>query len=1318
MTDILHKMPDSSFRFSIDRGGTFTDVYAEVPGEPGFRVVKLLSEDPQNYADAPREGIRRIMESVNGKSLPKESVSGPSSFSAENIEWIRMGTTVATNALLERKGEKTVLVTTKGFRDLLQIGNQSRPKIFDLEIRKLELLYEEVIEVDERVRILKKASSERNISAPEIVEGTTGERFEVLTKPNLKELRNQLKNIYKKGIRAVAVVFLHSYAFKEHECQVGEIARDIGFNQISLSHEVMPMVKMVARGDTTTVDAYLTPHIRNYLDSFRSGFSDNLKNTKLFFMQSDGGLTDSANFNGSNAILSGPAGGVVGYAMTTELGQPVIGFDMGGTSTDVSRYGDDYELVHETETAGVRIQAPQMYIETVAAGGGSRLFFRNGLFEVGPESAGAHPGPVCYRKGGHLAVTDVNLMLGRLHPDYFPKIFGTNENEALDLEASRKVIKKLTAEINKYSKKKNLPDMAPEEVALGFLRVANEVMVRPIREISVMRGFDIKEHALACFGGAAGQHACAIARELGISKIFIHRFAGILSAYGMGLADIVVEKQQPSASILSEGETDIIQKKLQKKLDSLADEAKKELIKQGYKPEQIQIICYLNLRYQGTDTAMMIPEPDRKGSLHSEAAKERFKSSKSSQDLKGNIQTHPDYVKAFRKIYRREFGFDLIGREIIVDDLRVRAVAKSPGLEKFPLAKQSGSPVPENHTRCYFISEESGTGSWHDTPIFMLEKLGAGMSIDGPAIVMQDTSTILIEPGCSSEITQYGDIVITVATKSYLEIGTQADPVQVSIFGNLFMSIAEQMGRTLQRTAISTNIKERLDFSCAIFDETGGLVANAPHQPVHLGAMSEAVRQQAKLQGKLLKRGDVLLTNHPIAGGSHLPDITVITPVWQVQGSGAAENRSSFNRPIFYVASRGHHADIGGISPGSMPPFSRELKEEGACIKTFKLVENGVFNEEGITVLLQSPGKIKRKSGETAISGTRLLSDNLSDLRAQVAANQRGIDLLLEMVEHFTMEKTPGLQIVQAYMHHIQSNAEEAVRNMLKELSLREGLAEVDTVEASDFLDDGSELFLRLTIDRRDGSAIFDFTGTGPELWGNLNAPRAVTHSAILYSLRCLIDQGIPLNQGCLNPIKVIIEEGSLLAPSENAAVVGGNVLTSQRITDVILKAFRACAASQGCMNNFTFGNDNFGYYETIGGGAGAGPDWHGQSGVHTHMTNTRITDPEILERRYPVMLREFSIRNNSGGSGIYSGGNGLVREVEFLEPLNTAILSERRVHQPYGLNGGEPGRCGRNLFIRNDGSMLHLGGKNEISAEPGDRIRIETPGGGGYGKK
>ncbi len=723
------------------------------------------------------------------------------------------------------------------------------------------------------------------------------------------------------------------------------------------------------------------------------------------------------------------------------------------------------------------------------------------------------------------------------------------------------------------------------------------------------------------------------------------------------------------------------------------------MLAQGYKAEQIEIKRYLNLRYQGTDTALMISEPDEVLNYDTGNTNCELGISESSSELQKNTTKFPDYVSAFRQTYLREFGFDLTGREIIVDDLRVRAVAKSPGLQKYPLAKKDGTPGAVEQTKCYFMSESSGCGAWQETPIYRLENLGAGQQLRGPVIVMQNTSTILVEPGCSAEITEYGDVVLSVETRTFREIGTQADPVQVSIFGNLFMSIAEQMGRTLQRTAISTNIKERHDFSCAIFDETGGLVANAPHQPVHLGAMSEAVRQQVKLQGKTLKVGDVLLTNHPIAGGSHLPDITVVTPVWQ---NGEA---------IFYIASRGHHADIGGISPGSMPPFSRTLKEEGACIKTFKLVENGIFNEAGITELLQAPGKITRKPGEPAISGTRLLSDNLSDLKAQVAANQRGVDLLLEMVEHYSLE------VVQAYMHHIQTNAEEAVRSMLKALSVREGLAEVDTVKANDFLDDGSEIVLLLTIDHREGSAIFDFSGTGPEIWGNLNAPRAVTHSAILYSLRCLIDQEIPLNQGCLNPIQVIIEDGSLLAPSENAAVVGGNVLTSQRITDVILKAFRACAASQGCMNNFTFGNENFGYYETMGGGAGAGPHWHGQSGVHTHMTNTRITDPEILERRYPVMLREFSVRKNSGGSGKFIGGDGLVREVEFLEPLNAAILSERRVHQPYGLNCGEPGKSGLNLFFRNDGTILFLGGKNEIHAETGDRIRIETPGGGGFGR-
>ena len=1284
-------MTQSTFRFSIDRGGTFTDVYAEVPGKPEFRVVKLLSEDPQNYPDAPREGIRRILEEVTGKAFPKES------FSAAAVEWIRMGTTVATNALLERKGARTALVITQGFRDLLQIGNQTRPKLFDLEIRKLDLLYEQVIEVEERVRLLQKKEAEGNREKAEdtrleIIEGTTGEQFVVLAKPDLDVIRPKLQGVYDSGIRALAVVFTHAYAVPDHEQWLGELAREIGFTQISLSHEVMPMVKMVARGDTTTVDAYLTPHIRNYLDSFRAGFSDGLESSQLLFMQSDGGLTGADHFKGSNAILSGPAGGVVGYARTTSIKNfnrqlSIIGFDMGGTSTDVSRYGTDYELTHETETAGVRIQAPQMHIKTVAAGGGSRLFFRNGLFEVGPESAGAHPGPACYRKHGHLAITDANLVLGRLHPGYFPKIFGPTEDQALDVEATRSAFAKLTATINAHSRERGLPEMSAEQVALGFVRVANEVMVRPIREISVMRGFDTKEHVLACFGGAGGQHACAIARELGISRIFIHRFAGVLSAYGMGLANIVEERQEPAA-LVYDADT---KSTLSARLNSLNTVATNALLQQGYPQSQIESKRFLNLRYQGTDTALMIPEPESL-TYNAELTNCGLGFANSSPELQSSAGSFPDYGQAFREIYRREFGFELVNRDILVDDVRVRVTANSPSLQKFPIANKSGTPQPDSQTRCYF---ESG---WHDTPIFLLDQLGAGQRLDGPAILMQDTSTILIEPGCFAEITEFGDVVITVETKTQREIGTQLDPIQLSIFSNLFMSIAEQMGRTLQRTAISTNIKERLDFSCAIFDESGGLVANAPHVPVHLGAMSDAVRRQIELQGNQLREGDVLVSNHPIAGGSHLPDITVITPVWRD------------GRPIFFIASRGHHADIGGISPGSMPPFSRRLLEEGVCIKSFKLVENGVFNEEGITELLLEPGTLPRGPGEASMSGARQLSDNLSDLKAQVAANQRGIDLLLEMVEHYSLD------VVQAYMQHIQANAEAAVRQMLTDLSEREGLKKVDSLSAQDFLDDGSPIVLKITIDRRDGSAVFDFTGTGPELWGNLNAPRAVTNSAILYGLRCLIPQDIPLNQGCLNPIKVIVPEGTLLSPSEHAAVVGGNVLTSQRVTDVILRAFHACAASQGCTNNFTFGNERFGYYETIGGGAGAGASWHGQSGVHTHMTNTRITDPEILERRFPVMLREFSIRQGTGGDGKFRGGDGLVREVEFLEPLNAAILSERRVYAPYGLDGGEPGTCGRNLFLRNDGTTLSLGGKNEIHAEAGERFRIETPGGGGYG--
>ncbi|MEN8200589.1 MAG: hydantoinase/oxoprolinase family protein, partial [Thermodesulfobacteriota bacterium] len=928
----------NAFRFSIDRGGTFTDVYAEVPGEPGFKVVKLLSVDPANYDDAPREGIRRILAEYS------ESCDN-SGIDASEIEWIRMGTTVATNALLERKGASSALIITKGFGDVLQIGNQDRPNLFDLKIKKPDLLYGEVIEVDERLRLLRPDE----ITDSRTLKGVTGEDFVVLKEPDLETLRPRLQELLERGITSLAVVFIHAYACPQHEQEVGKLAAAMGFDQVSLSSQVIPMVKLVSRGDTTMVDSYLTPHIRSYLESFKKGFTDNLADTQLLFMQSDGGLAPAQDFTGSRAILSGPAGGVVGYAMTTysrETKKPVIGFDMGGTSTDVSRYGGEYDLTFETKTAGVRIQAPQLDIRTVAAGGGSRLFFDNGMFVVGPESSGAHPGPVCYRKNGYLAVTDANLLLGRLQPAHFPNIFGKDEDQPLDFDESYRQMAELTDTINSFYKESKRPPLTVEETALGFLEVANEVMVRPIREVSVMRGFDIKDHVLATFGGAGGQHACAIARSLGISSIFIHRFGGILSAYGIGLADTVAEKQRPAAEVLSED--GLIG--LQEKLSILEQETARELTSQGIAAQAIQSIHYLNLRYQGTDTPIMIEKP-----------------------------ADADFAKAFKALYHREFGFELSGRDILVDDLRVRSIGKASKLKSFPI-EEAESPAEKLDTvRCYF------EGGWQQTDLYNMDDLQAGHTIQGPAILIQDTSTILIEPDCLATITAYGDVEIQIGSQSHHKIDTAVDPVQLSIFSNLFMSIAEQMGRMLQKTAISTNIKERLDFSCALFGPGGNLVANAPHVPVHLGAMSEAVKEQIR-RGKDISPGDVLVANHPAAGGSHLPDITVITPVFQ------GENI------IFWVASRGHHADIGGISPGSMPPDSRQLIEEGAAILSFKLVEKNVFQEEGIADLLLAPENIESEPGRPAISGTRLLSDNLSDLKAQVAANQKGIDLILEMV--------------------------------------------------------------------------------------------------------------------------------------------------------------------------------------------------------------------------------------------------------------------------------------------------------------------------------
>ncbi len=1264
------------FRFSIDRGGTFTDVYAEVTstqGKLGFRTIKLLSEDPANYPDAPREGIRRILAEFG---IPLENGLLDSS----QIEWIRMGTTVATNALLERKGARTALVTTKGFGDILQIGNQDRPDLFDLKIEKPDLLYKEVIEVEERLQLVKDdgEATRQEEQGRKIIMGSTGERFAVLATPNLDALKPRLQAILDQGISSVAIVFAHAYGCPQHEKAVGELARRMGFSQISLSSEVMPAVRLVPRGDTTLVDAYLTPHIRTYLDSFRSGFAGGLPDDKLLFMQSDGGLARANNFTGSRAVLSGPAGGVIGYGRgvwNPSSKEPVIGFDMGGTSTDVSRFAGEPELTFENCTAGVRIHAPQLDIRTVAAGGGSRLFFDNGMFRVGPESAGAHPGPICYRKNGYLTVTDANLVLGRLQPDHFPHIFGPDEDQPLDCEAARAALTELTAEINaSYNNGDSKQGHAPlsvEEVALGFLRVADEVMVRPIREISVMRGFDIRDHVLAVFGGAGAQHACSVARILGISKVVVHRFSGILSACGMGMADTTVDRRQPAAAELSPETL----KSMADQLTLLRTSTEQKLLGQGIAQERISSQCFLNLRYADTDTALMIEKPE-----------------------------NGDYAAAFRTNYEREFGFTLQDRAILIDDLRVRSAGQAGRVEKQAIAPAEGAPMQEDQIQVWF------EGGQQNTLLYHLEKLGAGHQIPGPAILIQETATIVVEPNCIARISSSGDVEIQLDHQQQKTISTAVDPVRLSVFANLFMSIAEQMGRMLQKTAVSTNIRERLDFSCALFDTAGHLVANAPHVPVHLGAMSEAVQEQIR-RCPNLEPGDVLVSNHPVAGGSHLPDITVITPVFQ------QEKESSKHKIIFWVASRGHHADIGGISPGSMPPNSRLLSEEGAAIESFLLVHGGVFQEQGISALLL-------KATRPGSTGTRRLADNISDLRAQVAANQKGIDLILGMVEDYSLEA------VQAYMGHVQDAAEMAVRKALQELSLNrmgakqeaeqstQQSTEQKTVQAVDYLDDGSPIHLCLTIDQQDGSATFDFSGTGPELWGNLNAPKAVTRSALLYSLRCLVEKDIPLNHGCLIPVRLIIPPGSLLDPSPEAGVVGGNVLTSQRVVDVVLKAFGVAAASQGCMNNLTFGNERFGYYETIGGGAGAGPSWQGQSGVHTHMTNTRITDPEILERRFPVLVREFAIRINSGGKGKFQGGDGLVRELEFLEPLQVSILSERRVFAPYGLNGGGDGKQGENIFIRQSGRRLNLGGKNTIQAEAGDRLRICTPGGGGWGEK
>ncbi|KAJ1734172.1 hypothetical protein LPJ61_001210 [Coemansia biformis] len=1298
-------------RVCIDRGGTFTDCVGVVPVEPTAEnplaertiVAKLLSEDPAHYPDAPREGIRRILEAATGQPHPRGMPLDTS-----NLEYIRMGTTVATNALLERKGEPCALVTTKGFGDLLRIGNQARPRIFDLAIAKPDVLYQSVVEVDERVTLVGYAMDPRPAARKppaDAVLGRSGEYVRVLAAPDWGAVRAKLQQVHGSGIRSIAVCLMHSYTFTEHEDEIGRIAQEIGFSHITLSSQLSPMVKIVPRAHSATADAYLTPGILQYVDGFAGGFDAGFGRIRVDFMQSDGGLAPIEHFSGLRAILSGPAAGVIGYSVTAFSRVervPVIGFDMGGTSTDVSRFDGQLEHVFETTTAGVTIQAPQLDINTVAAGGGSRLFFRNGLMVVGPESAGAHPGPACYRKGGPLAVTDANLLLGRLRPEHFPHIFGDTEDQPLDTEAACAQFEVLATGINAEMRARSVAagqrhtDKSTMEIALGFLQVANETMCRPIRALTEAKGHNVQKHALACFGGAGGQHACAVAASLGIRRVFVHRLASVLSAYGLGLAEVVCEAQAPAAAVWSPE----AQLTLLPRLAALADECHAKLGRQGFSAMHIRATRFLNMRYDGTDTSIMVPEA-----------------------------ADGDYAACFEDMHQREFGFTLRGRSILVDDLRVRATGaftqpvfgqvydELASLVRRSLDDPEAHPAFVDRVPVYF------QGGHRDTAVFGLDRLEPGDVVAGPAIVLDRNSTVLVEPGWTATATS-SQLVLdhadapaqaSNAAPSRRRISTDVDPIHLSVFAHRFMSIAEQMGRTLEKTSVSTNIKERLDFSCALFDQDGNLVANAPHIPVHLGSMSHAVKFQLERFAGDLHSGDVIMTNHPQAGGSHLPDITIITPVFD-----------SGDRIIFLVASRGHHADIGGISPGSMPPTSRDLFQEGANTMGMKIVRAGELQESDLErVLLVEPAR------HPGCSGTRNYRDVLSDLKAQIAANHRGITLVHQLCAEY------GLDVVQAYMAHIQQTAEAAVRSLLQE-SRR--LCGTGQLRGTDFMDDGSIISLTVDIDEA-GSAVFDFSGTSPEVYGNTNAPPSVTYSAIIYCLRCMVTSELPLNQGCLAPVKVIIPEGSLLSPSLTAAVVGGNVLTSQRLCDVILSTFGAAAASQGCMNNLTFGvpaldvngvrYEGWGYYETIAGGHGAGPTWSGQSGVHTHMTNTRITDPEILERRYPVILHQFALRKGSGGAGMRPGGDGCIRDIEFLESMSVSLLTERRARPPPGLDGGQPGACGINLWQRRpctgDGvgdseagdqarRTLNLGGKNTVHVSPGDRIVIMTPGGGGHG--
>ncbi|REF35161.1 hydantoinase B/oxoprolinase family protein [Thermasporomyces composti] len=1201
-------MAGGAWQFWIDRGGTFTDVVARAPD--GHLVThKLLSDNPARYADAALAGIRHVLGLNPTDPIP-----------ADRIASVRMGTTVATNALLERKGERTLLVITKGFGDALRIGYQDRPRIFDRQIVLPEMLYERVIEVDERIT----------------AEGT------VLRQPDLDMLAEQLREAYADGIRAVAVVCLHSHLYPAHEEAIGKVAEQVGFTQVSLSSRVSPLMKLVPRGDTTVVDAYLSPILRRYVERVAA----ELDGVRLLFMQSNGGLAEARHFRGKDAILSGPAGGIVGMVRMSQLAgyEKVIGFDMGGTSTDVSHYAGSYERVFHTQVAGVRLRAPMLDIHTVAAGGGSILHFDGSRYRVGPDSAGADPGPACYRNGGPLTVTDANVMLGRIQAEYFPRVFGPHGDQPLDVEVVRRRFAELAREISEATG----DDRSPEEVAQGYLDIAVANMANAVKKISVQKGHDVTDYVLTTFGGAGGQHACAVAESLGVRTVLVPPMAGVLSALGIGLADVTAMREQSVECRLNADAMG----RITEVASTLAETTRAELLDQGVPPERIRVIRRAHLRYEGTDTAIPVElaEIDR-------------------------------MVAEFEAAYRRTYSF-LMDRPLVVEAVSVEAVGLTEQPELPRLDEATGPATPAASVPMYV------EGGWRDVPLYRREDLRPSHTVTGPAIITEANATTVVDRGWVASVTEYGHLKVehVRARTGAGRVSTEVDPVLLEIFNNLFMSVAEQMGVRLAATAQSVNIKERLDFSCALFDPEGNLIANAPHMPVHLGSMGASVQEVIRRRRGRMRPGDVYAVNDPYHGGTHLPDITVITPVFDDAGT----------RVLFFVASRGHHAELGGLTPGSMPALSRTVHEEGVLFDNWLLVDGGApggprfREEETLRLLTESPYP------------SRNPAMNIADLRAQIAASEKGVEEVRKMIDHF------GLDVVQAYMGHVLDNAEEAVRRV------------IDRLEGGSYsyeMDSGARIVVRVSVDKVQRTATIDFTGTSPQLETNFNAPASVTKAAALYVFRTLVDDDIPLNDGCLRPLRIIVPEGSMLAPRYPAAVVAGNVETSQAVTGALYAALGVQAEGSGTMNNVTFGNERHQYYETIGSGSGAGDGFDGVAVVQTHMTNSRLTDPEVLEWRVPVFVDSFAIRRGSGGAGRWRGGDGAVRRLRFREPMTVSTLSSHRRVPPYGMAGGAPGALGRNRIERADGTVVELAGADSAHVEPGDVLVIETPGGGGYGR-